>query len=448
MLLIFWIAPVLRGKYKQNLSFFFFSFFFLKFVKCSQLCKKFHVKPAFFHITQVAETKGNDENQSTPCRNKLPVTSQSPRPFTNMIDKLIEKEKSLSIASEKTESTICKSPSVASSHGRNTKIDKSKGKMFGMGPLPAPILSSTQRSDLMSNATNSPYIQHASRTKAKLFEPLPVYSGETNSLESASLTSNVDANEFLQNQHLIAERDALVQEQNMLKQAIVEQQRQTGEPIHVDIEEFGSAPPSTSGSRVTFHSPVYTNMAQTPPLPNRESDLGKYYSNLAPAERERQILMQKRALLEEQARLKSILAQQEKLLRTKQDQLHHQQKLQKHRLEFFKETGYFPSSVGMDQYSSDLVNVVDSITDINGTSTNPSVASLNAADHFGSRLAQLTNATHSNLGNVSEERLTKSMENLRFLLSHGVDVPQSSPGMVLHKVPKKMRNFDCCLVYR
>ncbi len=388
------------------------------------------VKVILFIVTQVVEAKVNEENQSTPRRNKLPATSQSPRPFTNMIDKLIEKEKSLSVASEKTESTICKSPSVTSTRSQDTKIDKSKGKMFGMGPLPAPILSSTQRSDLMSNATNSPYVQHSSRTKAKSFEPLPVYSGETNSLESASLASNVDDNEFLQSQRLIAERDALFQEQNMLKQAIVEQQRQTGEPIHVDIEEFGSAPPSTSGSRVTFHSPVYTDMSPVPPVPNQESDLGKYYSNLAPAERERQILLQKKALLEEQARLKSILAQQEKLLKTKQDQLHHQQKLQKHRLEFFKETGYFPSSVGMDKYSSDLVNVVDSITDSRSTPTNPSRASLNAADPFGPRPTQLTHAVSSDLGTLSEEKLlSESMENLRFLLSHGVDVPETSPGI-------------------
>ena len=63
---------------------------------------------------------------------------------------------------------------------------------------------------------------------------------------------------------------------------------------------------------------------------------------IAENERQKELLQQKELLLQEQDRLRSVLANQEKLLDNKQKQLHQQQINQQQRLVYFQRTGYFP----------------------------------------------------------------------------------------------------------
>ena len=76
--------------------------------------------------------------------------------------------------------------------------------------------------------------------------------------------------------------------------------------------------------------------------PMSDEQFVRYYKDLSPFERKRQIQMQKAALLEEQTYLKSLLVQQEKLLQAKQEQLNMQHELQQERLRYFERTGNFP----------------------------------------------------------------------------------------------------------
>ena len=54
------------------------------------------------------------------------------------------------------------------------------------------------------------------------------------------------------------------------------------------------------------------------------------------------MIRQKEALLDEQKRLKEVLAEQEALLKRKKEELHRQQEIQKYRMKVFEETGMFP----------------------------------------------------------------------------------------------------------
>ena len=76
--------------------------------------------------------------------------------------------------------------------------------------------------------------------------------------------------------------------------------------------------------------------------PMTDEQFVQYYKQLSPFERKRQLQVQKKALLEEQTYLKSLLVQQEKLLQAKQEQLHMQHELQQERLRYFERTGNFP----------------------------------------------------------------------------------------------------------
>ena len=79
-------------------------------------------------------------------------------------------------------------------------------------------------------------------------------------------------------------------------------------------------------------------------IPLDAAQFTSYYQQLTPAERKRQLLAQKEALLSEQRRLRHVLSEQEALLRSKQEQLHRQQQRQRERLSFFQQAGYFPPS--------------------------------------------------------------------------------------------------------
>ena len=303
-------------------------------------------------------------------RTRVPAAESGSRPFTNMIDQLIEQEKSsvASPASSYRPSTINSVSSKSSSNTekvttksqKNTSSDIAKGKLFGIGPLPAPILSSTHTSDLASNATNSPKVQHSSRTRAKDFAPMAVDTTETLSVQSDIFDpENKKGNDETSNgngfrtptkskhEKLIAEKEALLKEQQKLREVIAEQQRYVEAPLQVEVPPLVNQEASDE-HKVKFHSPVYHEMSD-----NSDRDMMKYYSQLSPGTRQGELSSQKEALLLEQQRLKEILGEQERLLKTKQEQLHHQQELQRHRLEFFRETGYFPSSQDMDTlYSS------------------------------------------------------------------------------------------------
>ena len=152
---------------------------------------------------------------------------------------------------------------------------------FGIGPLDPPDLSSTQRSDY-------------NQRELVQFQPLEAES-------RTSLSSNSDI--YQSNRARCKESDG-----------------------------------NNNTNRVVFHSPVET--ASYPPYDDQQ--FMDYYQTLGPDERRQELLAQKSALLQEQRRLKTILLDQEEMLRSKQDQLHKQQEVQRERLKFFEQTGTFP----------------------------------------------------------------------------------------------------------
>ena len=402
----------------------------------------------------------------TKRRTRVPPAESGSRPFTNMIDQLIEQEKSsiASPASSYRPSTInsvsSKSPSntekVAMKGQKNTSSDIAKGKLFGIGPLPAPILSSTHTSDLASNATNSPKVQHNSRTKAREFGPMAVDTTETLSLHSDIVVSeNKKENGEPSNgdgfrtptkskhDRLMAEKEALIKEQQKLREIIAEQQRYVNAPLQIEVPPLVNKDASDE-HKVKFHSPVYHEMSES-----SDHDMVKYYSQLSPGTRQKELSSQKEALLLEQQRLKEILGEQERLLKTKQEQLHHQQELQRHRLEFFRETGYFPPSQGMDTlYSaasgdvgtSDVPQGTFSTMTNNGSDqysnsshdAQPAVEfySENVGANFVRNGADHVMETRSeeispmiDMCEIEDRLLSESMENLRRLTRPGVAVP-------------------------
>ena len=413
------------------------------------------------NITHAEVTPGG-----TKRRTRVPPAESGSRPFTNMIDQLIEQEKSsiASPASSYRPSTINSVSSKSSSNTekvviksqKNTSSDIAKGKLFGIGPLPAPILSSTHTSDLASNATNSPKVQHNSRTKAREFGPMAVDTTETLSLHSDIVASeNKKENGEPSNgdgfrtptkskhDRLMAEKEALIKEQQKLREIIAEQQRYVEAPLQVEVLPLVNKDASDE-HKVKFHSPVYHEMSES-----SDRDMVKYYSQLSPGTRQKELNSQKEALLLEQQRLKEILGEQERLLKTKQEQLHHQQELQRHRLEFFRETGYFPPSQGMDTlYSaasgdvgtSDVPQGTFSTVTNNGSDqySNSSHDTQPAVEFYGENVG--ANFIRNGPDHVMETRseeispridmyeiedrlLSESMENLRRLTRPGVAVP-------------------------
>ena len=389
-----------------------------------------------------------------------------------MIDQLIEQEKSSvgspasSIRPSSINSVSSKSSNVENLKRRKSKTgmngEIAKGRLFGIGPLPAPILSSTRTSDLVSNATNSPSIQQQSRTRAQDFAPMSVDATETMSVKSNDVfpvtTKDINgtSNGFRtptksKQEQLIAEKNSLLKEQQKLREIIAEQQKYVSEPLHIDTLAPGNHG-NIAENKVTFNSPIFHELSES-----TDRDMMKYYCELSPGTRQKELNAQKEALLLEQERLKEILTEQEKLLKTKQEQLHHQQELQRHRLEFFQETGYFPASQGTDTLHSsssgdkrlDYALPQNSFSTTSNSSHGQYTNDSYHLRHFHSHQPALVEVhrehASSNVSNtkphslietrsedispridlcdVENQLLSESMESLRFLGSHGFNIP-------------------------
>lgn len=203
------------------------------------------------------------------------------RPFTARIDELIEQEKYGNSAM--VNSDVGNGPSLAA-----------KGKLFGVGPLDKPILSSTIRSGMTSSQTD-PTTELQSGLNSGHFEPLRPDSSLRTSYTHQSSGPHVSP--------------AL---------------QSNGGTIDAGAYENTIA--------AAFHDQM------------NDREFFSYYQRLAPEERQQQLLIQKEALLHEQHRLRGVLDEQEALLHSKQEQLHMQQEIQKNRLRFFEQTGVFPPS--------------------------------------------------------------------------------------------------------
>ena len=119
-----------------------------------------------------------------------------------------------------------------------------------------------------------------------------------------------------------------------------------------------STPPTSSRATQSFPELIKPRSVSTPvrqkstpatktraaliPEGLSDSEFMDYYKQLTPADRKKQLFVQKQALLMEQERLKHVLAQQESLLEKKHDELRRQQEIQQERLNFFEQTGSFP----------------------------------------------------------------------------------------------------------
>ena len=176
-----------------------------------------------------------------------------------------------------------------------------KERLFRVGPLEAPVMSSTHCSDLSNGLSDKV------RVKAEEFHPLQV------DQRSASTSSS---------QH----------------------------SADTDIVHGGCLFKGPYDNRLPLDVGAAIKRAS---MSMEDTDFVKYYRKLSPEERKRQLIAQKEALVQEQQRLKAILIEQEALLRAKQEQLHSQQQLQKHRLQFFEQMGFFPN-LGLNGHSLNL----------------------------------------------------------------------------------------------
>ncbi len=400
-------------------------------------------QPMRFRFQASGNAPGED---GTRRRSRLPSPERGPRPFTNRIDQLLGQAKPPSIVTASPKSTNMESD-VPCSETDEKMSEVGKGKLYGIGPLPAPVLSSTRTSDLLSNATNSP-AHHPSKSKLSDFAPLSTESdtlplqtvpasqsprernafhtprkaklnvGKENDVNAMS-EANAERFSSLQKQ-----KEILLKEQGALREILAEQGQNVAAPLHVD-----AFPVHAVGNRVTFDSPVYVDFTEA-----SENDMLKYYSQLSPGTRRKELDLQKQALLLEQAKLKGILSEQERLLRAKQEQLHQQQEIQRHRLQFFQETGYFPAltedgQVALSHPQLDPPPTVMPISNVDLPHDEFTRETIQGAfelyDHASHPVTEPRNenAHNGNLDRFEEEMLTESMENLRFLTRHEAFAP-------------------------
>lgn len=102
--------------------------------------------------------------------------------------------------------------------------------------------------------------------------------------------------------------------------------------------EYSTTAQNGGSGKVGFKEPVSSQFQN---VVNEEEFMHKY-AQLKPDDRKKELFAQRKALLEEQRKLKSVLGQQEQLLLSKKEQLRKQQEIHKQRLQYFEENGHFP----------------------------------------------------------------------------------------------------------
>ena len=111
--------------------------------------------------------------------------------------------------------------------------------------------------------------------------------------------------------------------------------------------EMQSAPSHSLDAKIT-HKQTFVDqnrdVKMIGPLkaPTMTSTLRNNQGDLKTSDGRNEMIRQKEALLDEQKRLKEVLAEQEALLKRKKEELHRQQEIQKYRMKVFEETGMFP----------------------------------------------------------------------------------------------------------
>lgn len=143
------------------------------------------------------------QHQLTPPR----ATDGLPRPFTNMIDKLIAEEKR-----------------------KTPKRPDPRDRPPGIGPLSEPVMSSTQRSDLSEEfrplpSDSSPWSSEASVPTRVAFQAKDSNPANVESLDDEDYVNylkTLDQGE--RKRHLVHQREALMAEQQRLQAILSEQE--------------------------------------------------------------------------------------------------------------------------------------------------------------------------------------------------------------------------------
>ncbi|XP_053387481.1 protein hinderin-like isoform X3 [Mercenaria mercenaria] len=242
----------------------------------------------------------------------LNPTETVKRPYTSMIDKEIARERSRSRGSRT--SDYSRSRSASPTEGRPKFAYPQK--LISTGPLHEPLASSTQKS-MEIRALNYDNESVRSRTSLKTQETRSKgqqysKSGQVRDYSPASSDSGKNRVAF------------------------------NGKDEYDDDAEK--------------HSPNLKNPAKM----FSDPDYAKYYKNLSPGGRKRELLKQRQALLDEQERLRQVLEKQEVQLQTRKYEYDKRKELQQQRMEFYKEGGKFPAlKLDFDNASEKGVGVED-----------------------------------------------------------------------------------------
>ncbi|XP_013409110.1 protein hinderin [Lingula anatina] len=218
-------------------------------------------------------------------------------------------------------------------------IPENRNVRGGNGPLQAPIMSSTQRSDGFQQSQKS-------RTAAGEFEPLVPGSSSTSHVSSGSMYGNdapgAHLSAMLDHSGQLTRPPRVTFAANQMSQ--IGPIRHTFPATAVDNDQINDQSSVAAGYQgfkdpeKPSNSPISTNFHDH----LNEQGFIRYYKGLTPEQRKRELLAQKANLIQEQNRLRQILAEQEGQLKQKQQQLHNRQLEQRQRLMHFEKTGQFP----------------------------------------------------------------------------------------------------------
>lgn len=194
------------------------------------------------------------------------------------------------------------------------------------------------------NGFRTPPLSKASSKKHKSHGPLPepIMSSTQKSSEiiaemSFKSRSSVDNYFPLQTDSSVTARDNLANSFPGTRQTGGDSR--AGKPHQAQRVDFAPVDQYHSDSRGPFRSP---NVVRGNSDKFSDPDFVEYYRKLSSKQRKKELMSQRNALLGEQKRLRQILKEQEEMLKVKRDQLHQQQIVQAKRLAHFEETGVFP----------------------------------------------------------------------------------------------------------
>lgn len=234
----------------------------------------------------------NRDNESV---SELLVSSQEKvkRPFTNLIDNEIARERSLSRDSASSRNSRLGSASPSGGQPRFAYPQK----LSGIGPLHEPLAHSTQKSMEIHGQICNSYRAESPRSIIRDHAITCGANCEIRKCESSPASSDNRLN------NKVAFKGNTECDDNAEK-----------------------------------HSPKLK-----PGQAFNDPDYAQYYKKLSPGGRKRELLKQRQALLDEQDRLKKVLEKQERQLKERHYEYNKRQELQKERMEFYANGGKFPA---------------------------------------------------------------------------------------------------------